>query len=63
MLLYTWYEESTIETEHPVEQFSKNSNSKTQNGRDVLFTPKCDKYEVVFLVKKIRGIDDEIREI
>ena len=37
-------------------QFSKHCNSRTKNYRDVWFTPKCVKYNAVFLVNKIRGM-------
>ena len=33
--------------------FSKNSNSRTKNGRDVQFSPKCSKFSVAFLVKRL----------
>ena len=46
-----------------LQQFSENSNSKTKNGRNVQFAPKSSKYNVVFLVKKIRAIDGVGREI
>ena len=35
----------------------------TKNGKFVQFTPKCGKYNVVFLVKKIKGIDGVVCEI
>ena len=43
--------------------FLKNSNLRTENGRDVYFTPKFGKYSVAFLVKKLRGIGGVVREI
>ena len=35
-----------------MQQFSKRSNSRTKNSGDIKFSPKCGKYNVVFLVKK-----------
>ena len=45
-----------------VRWFTKKSNLRTKNGRDVSFSQKCDKFNVAFLVKEIRGIGGVVRE-